>query len=771
MKRLNSILFCAVAAFAVASCNKEAQEVPEAKSDLVPMTFTATTTETRTALDEDHVSIKWLTTDKISVFDGTANRMFTSNGEGTTVQFTGEAADFGNYLAVYPYNENIQFSATRAETTLADAQTPVNGTFADGLNINAALSADKSSFHFENVLSVAKFTLNASNLGGKTIKSVKFASAYPLAGDVNVRISAEEISASAGDNTVNEVTMTSESGLADGTYYFVVLPNAGGEITMTFTAADNSSATKTANLTKAFTAGSIKNLGSVKGLTWADPVWKLVTDASTLSAGDKLVIASNDKGKVASSLSSNYLTEVAATFSTDKKEITSLPADAMQFTLGGTTNAWTLTSNAGQLKSSAAKNVNFTNGTGTWSISISESNDATIQNTTTDYGRILHNVNSTRFTTYASNTSSSMLLPQIYREEPASGVTPVPEQSLTVTPASDNPEIVPATGATLAYTVTVTGIDSWDAVSDNDDFVISKTADGFNVVVAENETSSTKTAKITVSGGSKSYEFTVEQAAGEGQDNPEAQSFIIKQLSIPISGSGYNSYSDISVGGFKFEFVDIMKSGDANIQMKAETGAIFNTSAIGQQIVSISFSTITNSVAVSAGADKDNLSVVTGNGGTYTFADGVKYFKINTGNKYAVIGEITINYIPADGGDQPENPTKTVTFTPGSDTGATSVTKNGITVTMTTMNNDSYYQIYASDSMKVESSSYTIKSISFSCTAEGTNKYGPGNVSASTGEYAYHGNAGSWVGSTREVILSATVQVRMTELIVTYVEN
>lgn len=268
MKKLNSILFCAVAAFAVASCNKEAQEVSEAKSDLIPMTFTATTTETRTVLDEDHVSIKWLATDKISVFDGTANRVFTSNGEGTTVKFTGEAADFGNYLAVYPYNENIQFSATRAETTLADAQTPVNGTFADGLNINAALSADKSSFHFENVLSVAKFTLSASNLGGKTIKSVKFASTHPLAGDVSVRISPEGISASAGDNTVNEVTMTSESGLADGTYYFVVLPNAGGEITMTFESTDGYLARKTATLGKAFTAGSIKNLGSVKGLVW-----------------------------------------------------------------------------------------------------------------------------------------------------------------------------------------------------------------------------------------------------------------------------------------------------------------------------------------------------------------------------------------------------------------------------------------------------------------------------------------------------------------------
>lgn len=297
MKKLNSILFCAVAAFAVASCNKEAQEVPEAKSDLVPMTFTATTTETRTALDEDHVSIKWLTTDKISVFDGTANRMFTSNGEGTTVQFTGEAADFGNYLAVYPYNENIQFSATRAETTLADVQTPVNGSFADGLNINAALSADKSSFHFENVLSVAKFTLSASNLGGKTIKSVKFASTHPLAGDVSVRISPEGISASAGDNTVNEVTMTSESGLADGTYYFVVLPNAGGEIKMTFIATDGSVAQRIATLGKPFTAGNIKNLGSVKGLVWLGAPWSYTLKNTDVNSTEHSLANTNWNGK------------------------------------------------------------------------------------------------------------------------------------------------------------------------------------------------------------------------------------------------------------------------------------------------------------------------------------------------------------------------------------------------------------------------------------------------------------------------------------------
>lgn len=117
-------------------------------------------------------------------------------------------------------------------------------------------------------MSVAKFTLDATKLGGKTIKSVKFASTYPLAGDVNIRFSNDGISASAGDATVKEVTMTSESGLADGTYYFVVLPNAGGEISMTFESTDGFVARKTATLNNPFTAGYIKNLGTVQGLVW-----------------------------------------------------------------------------------------------------------------------------------------------------------------------------------------------------------------------------------------------------------------------------------------------------------------------------------------------------------------------------------------------------------------------------------------------------------------------------------------------------------------------
>ena len=113
----------------------------------------------------------------------------------------------------------------------------------------------------------------------------------------------------------------------------------------------------------------------------------------------------------------------------------------------------------------------------------------------------------------------------------------------------------------------------------------------------------------------------------------------------------------------------------------------------------------------------------------------------------------------------------TVTFTPGTDIGATSVTKNGVTATMTTMNNASYYQIYANQSGTITCSNGKIVKIEFTCTASGTNKYGPGNVSADVGSYSYSDKNGTWTGSASSVTLSSTAQVRMTSLSVTYEQS
>ena len=109
----------------------------------------------------------------------------------------------------------------------------------------------------------------------------------------------------------------------------------------------------------------------------------------------------------------------------------------------------------------------------------------------------------------------------------------------------------------------------------------------------------------------------------------------------------------------------------------------------------------------------------------------------------------------------------TVTFTPGTDTGETSVTKDNVKCSMTTMDNDSYYQIYANYSGTFSCSTLNITKIEFTCTASGKSKYGPGNASANVGSYSYSGDTGTWTGDAASVTLSTSAQIRMTSLSIT----
>ena len=106
-----------------------------------------------------------------------------------------------------------------------------------------------------------------------------------------------------------------------------------------------------------------------------------------------------------------------------------------------------------------------------------------------------------------------------------------------------------------------------------------------------------------------------------------------------------------------------------------------------------------------------------------------------------------------------------VTFTAGTDTGESSVTKDGVTVSMSTMQRDDNYRTYANTDMTVSSTVGNISSIIITCTGSGTANYGPGKFSG-TG-YTYSGTTGTWTGSATTVTLSASAQVRITEIVVT----
>ena len=147
--------------------------------------------------------------------------------------------------------------------------------------------------------------------------------------------------------------------------------------------------------------------------TGGEATWNKVTDASTLAAGDVLVFACESEGKTAGAIGSQIMAAVESTF--EDGTISSLGSGTVELTLGGTEDAWTLTSDDGLLGATAVKKVAWGSGTTTWSISIASGN-ATIQNGTESYGRFLYNKGTPRFTTYTSDPTASMILPQLYRK-------------------------------------------------------------------------------------------------------------------------------------------------------------------------------------------------------------------------------------------------------------------------------------------------------------------------------------------------------------------
>lgn len=137
--------------------------------------------------------------------------------------------------------------------------------------------------------------------------------------------------------------------------------------------------------------------------------WSLVSDASTLSAGDQLVIASRDHNAVAGSLSGVYLLKVDTTFSSNKEEITTLPAGAMIFTLSGNPGSWVFKTSDNKPLGNSGTNLNNTANT-EWTIAINNGN-ATIAVKTNSNTTLQYNSKDPRFKTYTSNQET----PQLYR--------------------------------------------------------------------------------------------------------------------------------------------------------------------------------------------------------------------------------------------------------------------------------------------------------------------------------------------------------------------
>lgn len=433
-------------ALSITDCQKELvdQTTPASEPNFELFAQPVTTKTANNGLDT-----KWVAKDAINVFHAEAgSTLYVSDNKFTvkdieTGRFDGTvskslSADKSyDWYAFYPYSSYNKTPAgiskdTFGYTTIGGtSQTQTgNGSRAHlagescplyGIASNVA--SDKvPSIEMNHLTSVIKVSVTNNSGEDLTVSSVSFTGTEDIVGTYFINFAASPVAYKSRGNayvsSTASLTVSNGEALANGSsadFYIALKPFTAKTGTTLKLAVNGYEKTLTLKNDITFTAGHIKPLNFDYDTKL---VWTLVSDANTLAAGDKLVIASNTKGKVASSLYSGYLKEESATFSSDNLTIESLPSSALVLTLGGASGNWTLANGNGLLLGATkAKKLAFGDGTTLWSISITNTGTTTIQNGTSANGRLLHNVNDARFTTYTSNANAAMLLPQIYRLE------------------------------------------------------------------------------------------------------------------------------------------------------------------------------------------------------------------------------------------------------------------------------------------------------------------------------------------------------------------
>lgn len=513
----------AVAAMCLFSCTKENVRPSESTQTI---TFTALTPDTKTHFGEKTGTAYptlWTGNEKVAVsYNGGTKTTARVSGSGKSASIDAKitvdkAAAQHKFTLASPAAAISSFGSDGdVYFTIPSDQTPGEGTCDEAAQIiyaTASCTAEELnsniSLTFKHLTAYGNMSVILPEGAGKVKEIELLTAATGLTGSYGYIYS--EIAPEAEESKLTLLTDKTT-----GIFFACAPADLNGKKLVVTVTTDKGVYEKDIDLTGknlSFTAGKVSKftVKDFKVKTLVTESWKLVTDASTLKVGDELVIASNEKGVVAGNITTdNILSKIESTFSDDMSTITELEQDAVVFTLGGKADAWTLSNSEGKLLGcTALRKLAWAKGTTTWKIDINKSNDATIQSTNTSYGRFLYNVNSLRFTTYTSSTSTSMLLPQIYRRETT--IVDPNKPVLTITPGKYDTKI-PAAGQTLTFTVKTNQAEWAVTSSDDANFAVTKAADSFTVTVSENTDAAVRTATITVTAGKLKKTITLTQS-------------------------------------------------------------------------------------------------------------------------------------------------------------------------------------------------------------------------------------------------------------------
>lgn len=269
MKKINLVL-AVLAFFAAASCSHEEynsiidKETAGPADVLVPLSL-STGEMTKTSLAGG--SVNWTADDEIAVFDivNYANRFSATSVAGSSAVFEGFVGEgTTDFYAVYPYTLAKSADASSIIVTLPTGQTSADGTFAEEHNISVAHGVKTvgeesvDGINFKNVCGLIQFTVPQRIAA---VKSVSFkAENRGLAGDLSISKSDLKVTEVAnGSKTVN---MTGDFA-AGSTFYFVVAPGEVNGFSITVTAQNGATYSKTSAKSFTVEAGAMKNLGVI----------------------------------------------------------------------------------------------------------------------------------------------------------------------------------------------------------------------------------------------------------------------------------------------------------------------------------------------------------------------------------------------------------------------------------------------------------------------------------------------------------------------------
>ena len=221
MRKLISMFMAAAAAVALSSCAQE--EFDDYRPEPTGETFTYIAehaadeaapgdgADSKAVMNPETKKSEWIKGDRITVHNGAAGFIFTTQDAGASAQFSYTGDDFSaenGVIAVYPAEEvgkdeepviNADLAAKKVSVVIPGEQTATAGSYDPEAGVAVAYSTDEH-LRFKNATALLKFTV-----GTEGVKSVVFSGIDSVAvcGIADVAFAAE-------DNTVAGVTLRAE---------------------------------------------------------------------------------------------------------------------------------------------------------------------------------------------------------------------------------------------------------------------------------------------------------------------------------------------------------------------------------------------------------------------------------------------------------------------------------------------------------------------------------------------------------------------------------